>query len=222
MERGAVDYPEDVETCAPEIVFDSAGHSFSGSDVSNDPISQSANAVFVALPRPAAAINPIIHAFSHKTEAICNHCHRKCNKAFNLPCSCSYNQDFHEFDQGKEEFYGKNEEFIEKYKQTGGKVCTSCRKVGHIAKDCPHDPNTRTGINPMAELQRISMMKRGKMTLKNRAATRNYDDLKDGFSDIASLKDIIKAKRGSQDETYGRAVSLCTEEAELAALHRKK
>jgi hypothetical protein len=233
MERNSLEDVEDNETCAPEIICGSAGNSFNDSDLSNDPISQSSNVFEMPQPREKKSslrINPILQALSQKSNLVCRNCNRKCNKAFNIPCSCNYIQSKSPTDisglELEEEFEmspRKNIEKIEKSKQSTGKVCTSCRKVGHSAKECPIDPNTRTGINPIAELQRISNLKSNKNTKKNISTTRNYDDLKEGFNDIASLKATIKAKIVYQEETGIRPlVSLNTEEAELMNLKPRK
>lgn len=101
-----------------------------------------------------------------------------------------------------------------------GMVCTSCRNSEHLVRDCPKDPNTRSGANPLEELERISKLKTPKITMKNMGINQKYRSDKEGFKDIAALIATIKAKNDPQiPQHLSNFQHLTTEEAEKLALN---
>ncbi|OMJ72641.1 hypothetical protein SteCoe_28866 [Stentor coeruleus] len=78
--------------------------------------------------------------------------------------------------------------------------CTSCKDHGHTSKDCPKDPNTRTGVDPFSELNRISQLNFSKMTPKIKSA--KYELEREGFNDIKDLQKLIKEKQLSQNRKF--------------------
>ena len=186
---------EDNETCAPEIICESQSLSFDESDYSNeDPISQSSN-LYNLIGSAMCVDNKKTttkHVSSNLTEKTCLNCNRRVNTSFNLPCFCStHNEKANILNNLKNKGLEQNVSKIEsKHKAI---VCSCCREIGHIGKDCPKDPNTRTGVNPFDELQRISQLKQSKMISKIQT-NRKYDVDKEGFSDIDCLKATIKEK----------------------------
>ena len=97
-------------------------------------------------------------------------------------------------------------------------ICTSCKAAGHLAKDCPKDPNTRTGANPIEELARISQLKTPKIATKCNTK-RKYEADDDGFKDIDALKATLKEKQKCQPPPHvNTLISISTEEAEFKSL----
>jgi hypothetical protein len=75
--------------------------------------------------------------------------------------------------------------------------CTSCKEHGHTNKNCPKDPNTRTGADPFEELTRISQLPFSKATPKIKSA--KYKLEREGFNDIKDLQKLIKEKNQPQN-----------------------
>ena len=82
----------------------------------------------------------------------------------------------------------------EKRESVSCQICASCRKSGHGLKDCPNDPNARTGVDQFEELQRISLLKTPKQFKKPMVSNKKYKQDK-GFNDIINLKATIKEKK---------------------------
>lgn len=223
MERNINEEVEDNETCAPEIICVSGESDFDESDF-DCPISQSAD--IFNLPKEikkAPAKN--LQFAPTPSQSICVNCWKTYNKSLNMMCSCTFhsqpwngriyeccNQTYINSTGCKS---GKHTEIKEKSKETQ-RLCTSCRESGHISKDCPKDPNTRTGINPLEELQRISKLNSNKFQVKPVQTLRKYEFDKNDFNDIANLKATIQAK--SRIQAPSKCTSLTTEEAELSFL----
>lgn len=118
--------------------------------------------------------------------------------------------------------FTSREEAKEKDMKICGMLCTSCRNSEHLARDCPKDPNTRSGANPLEELERISKLKTPKVTMKNMGINRKYHSDKEGFKDIAALIATIKAKNVLQiSQHLSTFPNITTEEAENLTLKPK-
>ena len=102
-------------------------------------------------------------------------------------------------------------------------ICTSCRTAGHTARDCPKDPNTRSGANPFEELERISHLRTPKITMKDIRTNRKHHTEKEGFKDIADLIATIKEKQNGFSPVHVNTLNnLTTEEAEMLRLSKEK
>ena len=53
---------------------------------------------------------------------------------------------------------GGKEESKEGSKKSAKVRCFACKEIGHKAKDCPRDPNLRTGYTEQKELRRIDQV----------------------------------------------------------------
>lgn len=225
---------EDNETCAPEIICGSASNSFNESDISLEtPYCQSSDIFELPKDHKKPTKGKRFTIATIKIENICINCDKKYNKALNLDTACIYHKDKWNgnlYPCCNQSYFGAlgcktsrhmtlDEKEKEKIKLV--EFCTSCREYGHLAKNCPKDPNTRTGENPLEELHRISLLKSSKIPCKVMTTNRKYEVDKEGFSDIAKLKATIKAKKTLGEGSSMRnnnIFSLNTEEAEQSRL----
>jgi hypothetical protein len=195
MDRRESDEIEETETCAPEILCESRVSSFDDFDVSaHDPLYQSDNHLQDIRTSENQSKLKTVQPFRQASP--CNNCHKNVYKAFGLPCPCTLDPSKRIFNA----FFSKNHPNlkIKDFKNAVPaltpnkvvKICSSCRELGHHSKECPKDPNTRTGANPMDELRRISELKSSKINHKL-MTNRKYEVDRDSFNDIACLKATV-------------------------------
>jgi hypothetical protein len=153
--------------------------------------------------------------FLQEKDQICRNCNKRFMKSANSSWSCSYHPNkwngfiysccgkSNKFSPGcitSKHYWVETEE-----KQWQG--CLSCKNSSHLTKDCPQDPNLRTGANPTDELDRIRRLQpqRSSQRLRTGRAYKNDDD---GFKDINRLKIAIQEKnRGIEGNLWTRSGS---------------
>jgi hypothetical protein len=253
MENNSLDDQADRETCAPEILYETGSISFNESEISFDcPVIDSANQFSPFSPnlnpshRPGLSPGPLnspiprqsiknsSNPFVHSIATLCLTCKSLYNPNFNPHGSCIFHKE--RWNSGSYTCCGspvKNSsgccisrhsaETRAEIETETLKLCSNCKELGHLSKLCPKDPNTRSGVDPKVELERITKLKTPKIQPKNIHG--NYEVDKEGFKDIEKLKAKIKEKRSlftTVPSSNDRCQSLSTEEAERHRLRSFK
>lgn len=218
MENSSIDDHEDRETCAPEILFGSASNSFNESEISFEcPFIQSTQLPPIRTKNIFSQIKP-----KNSLTTLCMVCKSLYDPLLNSQWSCKYHKEkwnsntFPCCGQGNIDApgccTGKHSDVVRAEAQN---MCSNCKESKHLSKDCPKDPNTRSGVDQQGELERIIKLKTPKLLPKSIHC--NYEQEKDGFSDIEKLKLTIKEKLMTAP-VFERVKSLNTEEAERTQL----
>lgn len=211
------------ETNIGEITFESEGDPYSSQNfIKKTPILLEKKVIKREIPTKSEPSSRIISA----EIGICVQCKKSFLKHCNFDGICCFHSNSWNgflYMCCKQTFvkaigckYGKHVTMEENPKKVIVK-CSGCKALGHYSKECPMDPNTRTGANPLSELERISSLGKAKST-NRMSSTKKYHVGSQDFTDIACLKSLVKYKIDSF--LQNTKISQSTEEEDISLVKR--